>query len=529
VDFLPALAAAVPPATPAPGKIAASIEAPAGIAASDFAALMSHADPRTGKLEQAMPAGGSSPSGGPVGSDSGDGAARERQLGLMAFDSEMPDGHADPVLRAAAEQAQTMADAIVEGMPSVVAAADQRAAAIGAEVSAAIRPEVAAAHERAQAKAADRPDPSEPEISLAEAESAPAQPILMSSPAQLLPSDAPAIEGGLRDPAPAPQPQAGAAAPTEDGASAPSPAATPGTGLAIAGQAPFQAPESAAAANDQDSAGAPAPPAKVSMTAPPSITSPSKEQRAAAGDDQMARAAGPERAAAPGKSADRDDQSLLQERPAAPDGPSGSHVRGSDPSAKQQPSSDVHPGRLSQASAPHGNAVATVHPTTGVAGEVAQAVARAPDAHAGAEPGSHRATQQVALHITKALDQDRTEIRIRLDPPELGEVDIQLEFRDLRLSASVSAERPDTLDLLQRDSRALARALRDAGLELADSDLSFAYNGRNDRPDGGSYAQRMINLPDPFPAAAPLQALSLALASPGGFVSLSDGRMDLRV
>jgi flagellar hook-length control protein FliK len=524
LDFLLALAAAVPPATPTPGKIAMSIEAPAGIAASDFAAIMSHADPRTGRLEPATPpAGGSGPSSGPAGSDSGDGAARERQLELMASDSDMPDGRPDHVLRAAAERAQTMADAIVEGMPSVAAVKDQRAAAIG--------PEVSAARDRAQAEAADRPDASEPETSLAEPEPAPAQPVPTPSPEQLLPSDAPAIEADLRDPAPAPQPQAGAAAPIDGGALAPSPPAAPGTGFAIAGQPRPQAPKSGAGA-DQDSAGAPALPAEVSVTAPSGATAPSKEQRAADGDDQTVRAAGPERAPALGESADGDDQGPLQERPAAQDGPPGSQVRGTDPSPRQQPSSDVQPSRLSQISSPHGNALATVHPTTGVAGEVAQAIARAPDAvgvEPGVEPGPHRATQQVALQITKALDQDRTEIRIRLDPPELGEVDIQLEFRDLRLSASVSAERPDTLDLLQRDSRALARALRDAGLELADSDLSFAYNGRNDRPDPGSYAQRMINLPHPFPAAAPLQTLSLALASPDGFVSLSDGRMDLRV
>ncbi len=121
-----------------------------------------------------------------------------------------------------------------------------------------------------------------------------------------------------------------------------------------------------------------------------------------------------------------------------------------------------------------------------MSGEVAQVIARAPDGAASVEPGRHPATQQVALQITRALDQDRTEIRIRLDPPELGEVDIQLEFRDLRLTAAISAERSDTLELLQRDSRALTRALREAGLELADSDLSFAHSGRNDRPDTGA-------------------------------------------
>jgi flagellar hook-length control protein FliK len=135
----------------------------------------------------------------------------------------------------------------------------------------------------------------------------------------------------------------------------------------------------------------------------------------------------------------------------------------------------------------------------------------------------------VALQVTRALDQGRTEIRIQLDPPELGEVDIHLEFRELRLSATVSAERADTLDLLQRDARTLARALREAGVELADSDLSFTSGGRHDRPDAGASGQRAILLAHPFAAPAPIQDRSLAAARPDGFVSLSDGRMDLRV
>jgi hypothetical protein len=265
----------------------------------------------------------------------------------------------------------------------------------------------------------------------------------------------------------------------------------------------------------------------VTSTGPSGATGPWEENPVPSGGEQTARAVEPRRALAPGEGADGDDRGRLQERSAAPDDPSGSQVRGTDPNAR--PAGDPQPGRLPQISGLHGNAVAGLHHAAGVSGEVAQVIARASDGAVSVEPGRHPATQQVALQITKALDQDRTEIRIRLDPPELGEVDIQLEFRDLRLTASVSAERSDTLDLLQRDSRALARALREAGLELADSDLSFAHNGRNDRPDTGSYTQRAINLPHPLAAAAPVQDLSLAIASAHGFVSLSDGRMDLRV
>jgi flagellar hook-length control protein FliK len=229
------------------------------------------------------------------------------------------------------------------------------------------------------------------------------------------------------------------------------------------------------------------------------------------------------------RGADSGGELPLREKLAARDAQVDSQAHRPDDSTSKQPAIDSQIRRLPSLSGSQGNTPPMPHAAIGVAGELAQSVARAPDGVVTAGAGPHPATQQVALQITKALDQDRTEIRIRLDPPELGDVDIHLQFRDLRLTATVSAERSDTLDLLQRDARTLTRALREAGVELADSDLSFAYNGRNDQSDGGPYAQRTIVLPHALAAPAPLHDPSLALAGPGGFVSLSDGRMDLRV
>jgi flagellar hook-length control protein FliK len=197
-------------------------------------------------------------------------------------------------------------------------------------------------------------------------------------------------------------------------------------------------------------------------------------------------------------------------------------------SAVKQPESDSQIGRLANLPGSQGTTISMPHAAIGPTGELAQSFARALDGAVTLEHGPASATKQVALQMTRALDQDRTEIRIRLDPPELGDVDIHLEFRDLRLTATFSAERSDTLDLLQRDARTFARALREAGIELADSDLSFAYNERNDRPDPG-HVQRTIALPHALGDLSPVQDQSLALGKPDGFVSLSDGRMDLRV
>ncbi|NJO36452.1 MAG: flagellar hook-length control protein FliK [Rhizobiales bacterium] len=64
---------------------------------------------------------------------------------------------------------------------------------------------------------------------------------------------------------------------------------------------------------------------------------------------------------------------------------------------------------------------------------------------------------------------------MQLHPAELGSVDIQLDFEvSGSVSALITAERPETLELLQRDSRLLERSLGDSGLKLSSDGLSFA-------------------------------------------------------
>ena len=50
---------------------------------------------------------------------------------------------------------------------------------------------------------------------------------------------------------------------------------------------------------------------------------------------------------------------------------------------------------------------------------------------------------------------------------------------DGRVHAVIAADKPETLDLLQRDARALERALNDAGLRADSGSLSFNLRGQN--------------------------------------------------
>jgi len=99
---------------------------------------------------------------------------------------------------------------------------------------------------------------------------------------------------------------------------------------------------------------------------------------------------------------------------------------------------------------------------------------------------------QVAVHIARALDDGSRQFSLRLDPPELGRVDVHVELdHDGRVAAVISTDRSDTLDLLQRDARGLERALNDAGLRADRHGLSFSLrdpSGDGRQPTGRSYA-----------------------------------------
>ena len=93
---------------------------------------------------------------------------------------------------------------------------------------------------------------------------------------------------------------------------------------------------------------------------------------------------------------------------------------------------------------------------------------------------------------TAAQNGDST-VRIQLKPTDLGQVDVKLEIaRDGQVRALVMAERPETLDALQRDSRQLERALQDAGLKTDSNSLEFDLKGR-DGQNAQAFAKRDEN------------------------------------
>jgi flagellar hook-length control protein FliK len=69
------------------------------------------------------------------------------------------------------------------------------------------------------------------------------------------------------------------------------------------------------------------------------------------------------------------------------------------------------------------------------------------------------------------------EFTLRLDPPELGRVDVRLTVgANKKVRAVVSTDRPEALSDLTRSARDLTRALMESGLELEENGLSFSMN-----------------------------------------------------
>ena len=90
----------------------------------------------------------------------------------------------------------------------------------------------------------------------------------------------------------------------------------------------------------------------------------------------------------------------------------------------------------------------------------------------------------------RSADSD-SRFTIRLDPPELGHIEVNLNVSAQgHAQAALVVEKPHTLELLQRDAATLERALKDAGLELS-TELSFSLKGEGHRSSGAMNATVM--------------------------------------
>lgn len=82
---------------------------------------------------------------------------------------------------------------------------------------------------------------------------------------------------------------------------------------------------------------------------------------------------------------------------------------------------------------------------------------------------------QVAFEVVRQFNQGASRFQIRLDPPELGRIDVRMQVDgDGNVHARMTVERAETLDLMQRDQRSLEKALAQAGLDSSKTSLEFS-------------------------------------------------------
>jgi flagellar hook-length control protein FliK len=106
----------------------------------------------------------------------------------------------------------------------------------------------------------------------------------------------------------------------------------------------------------------------------------------------------------------------------------------------------------------------------------------APTANASRPPPvpAHVVADQVAVNISRGLAQGNDRITIQLRPAELGRVEVKMEMtHEGKMTAIVSAERPETLDMLRQDARTLLQSLNNAGLQADQNSLSFTLQNQN--------------------------------------------------
>lgn len=93
-------------------------------------------------------------------------------------------------------------------------------------------------------------------------------------------------------------------------------------------------------------------------------------------------------------------------------------------------------------------------------------------------------SQALATQISKFAKNGETRFEIRLDPAELGKIDVRLTIgSDGQTRAHLFVERSETLDYLMRDARGLERALQQSGVDLERKGLEFSLMDQGSQSD----------------------------------------------
>jgi flagellar hook-length control protein FliK len=110
----------------------------------------------------------------------------------------------------------------------------------------------------------------------------------------------------------------------------------------------------------------------------------------------------------------------------------------------------------------------------------------------GGSVGLPSVVDQVILQMNRSVKSGNDQMTLQLNPADLGKITVKLDFgSDGKVQGTVTADNPQTLSMLQKDSRSLERALQDAGLRADPGSLQFSLGGGEG--NGGNQAGQTAN------------------------------------
>ncbi|MFH0299245.1 flagellar hook-length control protein FliK [Bradyrhizobium sp. 31Argb] len=128
----------------------------------------------------------------------------------------------------------------------------------------------------------------------------------------------------------------------------------------------------------------------------------------------------------------------------------------------------------------------------------------------------------LALEIAASAKSGKSQFEIRLDPPELGRIDVRIHVDNHgQVTSHLTVERPETLQMLRQDANQLQRALDNAGLSTGNSGLQFSLrdqssSGQNGGNQSNPNAHRLIVSEDSVPATVAGRSYGRMLGASGG-------------
>ncbi len=127
------------------------------------------------------------------------------------------------------------------------------------------------------------------------------------------------------------------------------------------------------------------------------------------------------------------------------------------------------------------------------------------------------------MEIAASAKSGKTRFEIRLDPAELGRIDVRIDIdRHGQMTSHLTVERPETLSMLRQDANQLQRALDNAGLSTGNGGLQFSLRdqssqGQNDGNQSNPNAHRLVvSEEDSVPAVVAGRNYGRMLGSSGG-------------